>query len=739
MSAGAIVKTFNHEHHDPLAAALKLPLRALESRPVATFGQTFGKLLGLIWRSLLPLSIRSWLLRKINRFVARQSQSRFRLKDDAKVRFFEPETSDKEFVTIDGIKLRCTHVWPRTGDEEHDHKTPLPVCIMRTVYSRKFDYPIARLLAERGFHVLMTDSRGHFESEGDLNLGEYEAHDAGCTMRWLSEQPWFDGRIFLFGISIGGYTTWSSLAGLLRNHHRHPLEELEDRGKTKKPIQIVAAFPLFSSSNIIKLGTWLDLDEGRPDPVMKLDLASRYATFMWNLAKPKNVLGSPTLWVILTALTWQITSERASFKRKQMHLPLTDLDISVCGEEPVPRMPMALNPSDPFWQKISYEDVAAEIGKGVPVGDVEGAEAPALFLATGWYDIFLETTMLDYKNAMAGVEEAKRQGRKGNEHIYLMVGPWTHFGVETFFGPIMRETIRVLDHVFKDIGRESHHEDSLETVARVTAYCVGAGGFFFHRMPFYKKMALLLNPNNPFNIENDSNHCWRFYDCWPPRTSRPVFFALQPRGRLRLTTASMEPLEEGTDSFTYDPADPTPTIGGAQFGITAGPQDNRVLEARPDTLVYTSPANLSRDAVEIAGSIKARVWAYSTARSADIFARLTLVDPRTGESIVLCDGLKRTTLLSEGDVWPRLFEVNLGNFCASIEPKWRFRLTIAGGSFPHFSRNLGYGEDARTATKFTKARHRIMFKELGQYSEVELPVVGGTEVAHKAFCMNPKA
>jgi uncharacterized protein len=157
--------------------------------------------------------------------------------------------------------------------------------------------------------------------------------------------------------------------------------------------------------------------------------------------------------------------------------------------------------------------------------------------------------------------------------------------------------------------------------------------------------------------------------------------------------------------------------------------------------VYTTPPNTSREAVEFAGVIRANVWLYSTATSADCYCRLTLVDPINGESISLCDGIQRITLnadvngstIADEDAWPKRFEVSLGNFCGSIEPRWRVRLMLAGGSFPQFSRNLGYGEDIKTAVTSTKAKHRVSFKEFDEFSELILPIIGGRTEAQRAF------
>ena len=43
------------------------------------------------------------------------------------------------------------------------------------------------------------------------------------------------------------------------------------------------------------------------------------------------------------------------------------------------------------------------------------------------------------------------------------------------------------------------------------------------------------------------------------------------------------------DTYTYDPAHPTPAVGGAMFAFNGdGPGDNAPLEKRADVLVYTS-------------------------------------------------------------------------------------------------------------------------------------------------------
>jgi predicted acyl esterase len=82
----------------------------------------------------------------------------------------------------------------------------------------------------------------------------------------------------------------------------------------------------------------------------------------------------------------------------------------------------------------------------------------------------------------------------------------------------------------------------------------------------------------------------------PVRPTAEVARCLQPGGRLN----EDQPAGAGpSSSFYYDPADPTPTMGGRLLTANAGVRDNRGLEARPDVLTFTTPPLAS--ALEITG------------------------------------------------------------------------------------------------------------------------------------------
>ncbi|WP_265579797.1 CocE/NonD family hydrolase C-terminal non-catalytic domain-containing protein [Streptomyces spongiae] len=96
------------------------------------------------------------------------------------------------------------------------------------------------------------------------------------------------------------------------------------------------------------------------------------------------------------------------------------------------------------------------------------------------------------------------------------------------------------------------------------------------------------------------------------------------------------------DGYRYDPADPTPALGGIRMRMVekSGRVDNAKLEARADVLTYTTPA-LEEDA-EVSGEVSAEIFFRSSLPYADVFVRLCDVDEK-GRSFNVCDGLSRPT------------------------------------------------------------------------------------------------
>jgi hypothetical protein len=167
--------------------------------------------------------------------------------------------------------------------------------------------------------------------------------------------------------------------------------------------------------------------------------------------------------------------------------------------------------------------------------------------------------------------------------------------------------------------------------------------------------------------------------------------------------------EEGA-SFRYNPADPTPSVGGAIMSPRAGARDNRPVEQRPDVLVYTSTA--LTEPVEIIGEASASLAVVRDNPNADLFVRLCDVDPR-GVSRNLCDGIVR---LTEATPLDATVTVSLIGVAHLFKPGHRIRVQVAGGAYPRFARNPGTGGVDAAPKEMRATSYRI-----GSASVLRLP------------------
>lgn len=128
----------------------------------------------------------------------------------------EPSAPDYEFEIIrewlrmeDGVRLSATLFKPVAKQE--GEKFPvlfefLPYRKDDSFYLR--DYPLYSYFARRGYVSVKVDIRGTGSSEGAVPPREYserELEDAGECIRQLSEAPWSNGNVGMWGISWGGF------------------------------------------------------------------------------------------------------------------------------------------------------------------------------------------------------------------------------------------------------------------------------------------------------------------------------------------------------------------------------------------------------------------------------------------------------------------------------------------------------------------------------------------------------
>jgi putative CocE/NonD family hydrolase len=143
---------------------------------------------------------------------------------------------------------------------------------------------------------------------------------------------------------------------------------------------------------------------------------------------------------------------------------------------------------------------------------------------------------------------------------------------------------------------------------------------------------------------------WKSYATWPPSPAweYPLYFAAN-----HFLSSNSIP-SAGSVSFTSNPSDPCPTLGGtnnllscvpppAGRGGTCGSYDQRAIETtRTDLVMFTSGTG----GATIVGRIRADVWIQTDLPDVDVFVRMTDVYPpdathRFERSMLMAQGIQR--------------------------------------------------------------------------------------------------
>jgi putative CocE/NonD family hydrolase len=278
---------------------------------------------------------------------------------------------------------------------------------------------------------------------------------------------------------------------------------------------------------------------------------------------------------------------------------------------------------------------------------VDRVEVPVL-IQTGWQDLFLPQSL----------EQYARLSQRGVE-VGLTVGPWTHISMMTKGGHrIVTEALDWFDDHLGGSGRRSR-------AAPVSVFVTGA-------------------------------EQWRDLPTWPP-PARARVLHLQPGG-----TLGDEPAPRDSEAtFTYDPASPTPSIGGRLLDPRAGGyKDDRELAERSDVATFTS-APLSAP-LEVLGTPVAVLAHRSDNPHADLFVRLSEVRP-DGSSRNVSEAFVRLDPAASGD----LVRLDLDAIAHRFAAGSQIRVVIAGGSHPRWERNLGTGDDPATSSRMAPSTRTL--------------------------------
>lgn len=269
----------------------------------------------------------------------------------------------------DGVVLRADiHRPPGEG--------PWPVLLQRTPYNKQSQLSTIHVFdvlkaVQRGYIVVMQDTRGRFKSDGQWLPWAFERNDGYDTVEWAATIPGSNGRVGMFGGSYTGNTQWAAAV--------------------TNPPHLTAIAPQI---------TWSDPADGIFYRGGALELG---LNVFWSLGQAMG----------------QYSKAVSSTEELMDKLGTTIHDLDHVADKTYWELPSGASPA---LARTGQPDIGTQRGLNDPssideatvAGRYSDVTVPSLNVA-GWYDVFLQGTLDNYIGA-----------RKAGLNSRLVIGPWEH-------------------------------------------------------------------------------------------------------------------------------------------------------------------------------------------------------------------------------------------------------------------------------------------------------------------------
>lgn len=585
----------------------------------------------------------------------------------------EPAPIDRNvFITMrDGVRLATDLYMPlRAGG------ATLPVILVRTPYGKDQSYyenyfqpsSRTRFFVEHGYVVAVQDIRGRFHSEGTYTVAARDDEDGYDTIDWLSRQAWSNGRVGTIGCSYEGNVQ------IYLAQTRHPA--------------LKAMIPQASGGGVGSLGGhYRDFSTRVGGAVEWVGSVGWFALY-GEKQMPRLSADLPhDEYNALAALgKWIRGAPEIDFSRAWYHLPMKEA-LSAQGlpvsdfEDHVSRPP-----SDPYWEALPH------LREGYT------SDVPALFV-NSWYDFGTDMTLVEFNHFRRHSESPTAR-----ENQFVILSPHTHCAFERQAA----ERTRVGE---RDMG-DTRFDYRAAYLTWFDAWLKADEGARAAIREWPKVRYYAMGRNR-----------WQAASGWPIPAVREMSLYLDSDGHAnslhgdgRLLDAPVQAPGAAIDRFTYDPANPVPSLGGPLCCTgtpepVAGSLDQRSVEARSDVLVYTSEPLANE--LEVSGDVRVILHASSDVIDTDFTVKLVDVYPdgrafNVLESILRAryrEGMEKQVWMEPGQVYE--LTIPLGPTSNVFMPGHRIRLEVSGSNFPRFDRNLNVGGNNAEQVTWVVAHSKV--------------------------------
>lgn len=309
------------------------------------------------------------------------------------------------------------------------------------------------------------------------------------------------------------------------------------------------------------------------------------------------------------------------------------------------------NYTDETWINVTLKDNWQEIN------------VPAIHMG-GWYDIFLQGTI----DAYLGYQHLGGPGAKGKSK--LVIGPWWHAGVISY-----------------KQGELSYPENSRRIIELLSMFFEMANEYTMNKnTSFDERPAVWYYTMGDVDTIDAPGNEWHYANDWPV-PAKNISWYFNDNGILNKNLLTVNK----SLTYTYDPTNPVPTIGGQNLDLPHGPYDQASIEGRSDVLLYTS--DVLTEPYEVTGPIKARLFVSSDCKDTDFTVKLTDVYP-DGRSMLITDGIIRMRNRNGTDHWEfmqpgKIYEVEVDLWSTSYiwNTGHRIRVAVSSSNYPRFLAN----------------------------------------------------